>query len=106
MLSRSNMPSYKTNDPKGWCGDITRGAALGRKTLRGDSSYNGKMTLRRSYLDSGGYDKNGTYFGRGGGPLYWYASEDGSIDGMLRAKDRETAKAEIRKEYPEARFYN
>jgi hypothetical protein len=23
-------PSYKTHDPKGWCGDPQRGAALGR----------------------------------------------------------------------------
>lgn len=98
------MPSYKDNDPKGWGGDPSRGAAMGRGTIRGDITFNGKLTLKRSYLDSGGYDSNGTYFGHGG-PLYWYASEDGSIDGMLRAKDRETAKAEIRETYPEARFY-
>lgn len=105
MLYRFNMPSYKDNAPKGWGGDPKRGAALGRPTIKGETSYNGKLTLKRTYLNSGGYDRNGTYFGIGA-PLYWYASEDGSIDGMLRAQSRATAKSEIRKEYPEARFYN
>lgn len=99
------MPNYKDNDPKGWGGDPKRGAALGRPTLKGEASYNGKLTLKRTYLNSGGYDRNGTYFGIGA-PLYWYANEDGSIDGMLRANSRAAAKEEIRKEYPQARFYN
>lgn len=105
MLYRFNMPSYKDNAPKGWGGDPKRGAALGRGTIKGEASFNGKLTLKRIHLRYGGYDENGTYFGHGA-PLYWYASEDGSIDGMLRAESRVAAKEEIRKEYPEARFYN
>jgi hypothetical protein len=99
-------PSYKTNDPVGWCGDRSRGAALGRATIHNaPKEFSGKLTLRRKYLNNGGYDENGTYFGHGA-PLYWYASEDGEIDAVLRASSREDAKEQIRKMYPKARFYN
>jgi hypothetical protein len=99
------QPSYKTNDPIGWCGDASRGAAMGRATIHdapADAAV--KLTLRRIRLDSGGYDPNGTYFGTGT-PLYWYADEDGTIDAMLRANTREEAKTQIRKRYPNARFF-
>ena len=102
------MISYKDNDPKGWCGDMTRGAALGRTTKRGDILYNGKMHLRRVRLDNGGYDCNGTYFGHGE-PLFWYAADsenpDDVIDGMIRAKTREAAKEKVLEEYPDVKFY-
>ena len=83
----SHAPSYKTNDPRGWCGDPSRGAALGRRTHQGDNAFAGKIHIKRVHLDSGGYDRNGTYFGSGPGthPLYWYASSDGDIDDVLRA---------------------
>lgn len=96
--------SYKDNDPKGWCGDPKRGAALGRGAKLGDREYAGKMYLRLVPIDSGGYDPNGTYFGVGE-PIYWYASVDGSIDCTLRARNREKAKAEILESYPKARFF-
>ncbi len=97
------LPSYKDNDPKGWCGDITRGAALGRSAIRDeDSEYEGVIHLRRVRLNSGGYDRNGTYFG-GGAPLYWYANKDGTIDGMTRASGREHAREIVLKEYPKAK---
>lgn len=102
------MISYKDNDPKGWCGDASRGAALGRRDRRGDVLFDGKLQLRRVYLNNGGYDSNGTYFGHGE-PLFWYAADsenpDDVIDGMIRAKSREDAKAKIREEYPDVRFY-
>jgi hypothetical protein len=97
-------PSYKDNDPKGWCGNPSRGAALGRNDLRGDILYEGKLYLRRIYLDNGGYDSNGTYFGHGS-PLFWYAGDEGNIDGMIRAKNRNDAKSQINQEYPNARFF-
>ena len=97
-------PSYKTNDPRGWCGDPSRGAALGRPTVKGDATFAGKLTLHRVHLDQGGYDVNGTYFGAGA-PLYWYASDDETIDGMLRASSREDAKRQVRAMYPQARFF-
>lgn len=102
----SAMPSYKTHDPKGWCGDPKRGAALGRHTYEGDPSFAGKLVLRRIYLDSGGYDPNGTYWGHGRS-LYWFANHEVEppIDGMFRADSREDAKEQIRARYPKARFY-
>ena len=100
-----DMPSYKTHDPKGWCGDPKRGAALGRGALHeADPAQPIKLVLRKVRIDSGGYDPNGTYFGWGE-PLYWYADVDGTVDAMLRAGSRETAKARIREQYPLARFY-
>lgn len=96
--------SYKTNDPRGWGGDPKRGAALGRPTLKGPADFSGKLTLQRVRLDSGGYDPNGTYFGTGA-PLFWYASDDGEIDAVLRASDREAAKRKVSALYPKARFY-
>ena len=103
------MPTYQTNDPKGWCGDPSRGAALGRATIQeGDpTAFTGKLTLRKVRLDSGGYDPNGTYFGWGE-PLYWCSCETDEhyIDFILRAPNRITAKRLVREDYPNARFYN
>ena len=97
------MPDYKTNDPKGWCGDPKRGAALGRPTVHdAPKSFAGHIRLRRVRLNDGGYDNNGTYFGHGG-PLYWYASDDGEIDAMLRAGSREQARTEVLAVYPKAK---
>lgn len=98
-------PDYSTNDPKGWCGDPSRGAALGRGDLHAvDRDAPVKLYLRRIHLDAGGYDSNGTYFGHGR-PLYWYADADGNVDAMQRADSRELAKSFIRSRYPKARFY-
>lgn len=97
------MPDYKRHDPKGWCGDPKRGAALGRPTVQDESKdYTGKLTLRRSYLDCDGYDSNGTYFGWGK-PLYWCANENNTIDFMLRAPDRQNARAQVLEKYPNAK---
>ncbi len=86
-------PSYKDNDPKGWCGDPSRGAALGRGDIHTEG-FSGVLHLRRVLIDKDGYDENGTYFGTGQ-PLYWYASGGGEVDAVLRARDREEAKATI-----------
>lgn len=98
------MVSYQDNDPKGWCGDPKRGAALGRPTVKGSPDYDGKLNLNQVDINNGGYDRNGTYFGLGQ-PLFWYASEDATIDAVVRAANRQEAKELIRKEYPKARFY-
>lgn len=88
---------YSTNDPKGWCGDPSRGAALGRPTLHGKPEE--PITVRESPLDRQGYDRNGTYFGSGL-PLFWYADESGEVDAMTRAYDIDDALAKVRKLYP------
>ena len=98
-------PDYKTNDPKGWCGDPKRGAALGRpKIVRINRKDCVKLYLNKIRIDSGGYDSNGTYFGFGK-PLYWYADANGNIDCMLRASNRLEAKQLILKEFPNAKFF-
>jgi len=104
-MNKSSLPDYKTNDPRGWCGDAKRGAALGRVAIDdAGRDFAGKLVLRRVHLDAGGYDGNGTYFGDGE-PLYWFADADGMIDRMLRAKDRAEAKRKILAIHPKARFY-
>ena len=87
----------------------TYGAPMGRRDtylpgLEGDDT--GRFTLRRVRLDSGGYDPGGAYWGHAE-PLYWYAAdtEHGQVDGYVRARTRERAKAEVRECYPDARFY-
>jgi hypothetical protein len=98
------MADYTTNDPRGWCGDPSRGAALGRATIKdAPKEYDGKLSLRLVRLDNGGYDRNGTYFGHGQ-PLYWCASEDGSVDYMLRASCRYNARVAVLCDYPKAKI--
>lgn len=101
-LGDPGPPHYKDNASKGWGGDPRRGAAVGRTTVLGDPGYAGSLLFRRVRLDSGGYDVNGTYFGAGN-PLYWYASNDGTIDGVLRAQSRTEARMRVLAMYPKAR---
>lgn len=93
------MTDYGTNDPLGWCGDPTRGAALGRPSITGTPE--GTITVRLSPLDCQGYDRNGTYFGSGM-PLFWYADVGGEVDAMERASDAEDLAKVLRERFPEA----
>lgn len=94
--------SYKANDPGGWGGDPTRGAALGRNDIHDETKeYEGVLTVTRVKLDSGGYDPNGTYFGIGP-PLFWVANEEGSIDFVVRSADKTGAKEKALRKYPRA----
>jgi len=98
------MPNYSDRDPKGWCGDPRRGAALGRTDWR-QGEPEGKLTLRHIRLDNGGYDNLGTYWGVGE-RLYWCADDGGNVDFNFRARDRESAKEYVRETYyPNARFF-
>ena len=50
-----STPDYSKNDPKGWHGDPSRGAALGRSTIHDEpTDYAGSVTLRKVKLDSQG----------------------------------------------------
>ncbi len=104
----SEYPDYTLHDPKGWCGDPKRGAAMGRGSyhVEDKEAFEGKMFVKYVRL-SGDYDSNGTYFGGGPGtlPLYWCTNEDQTIDFMLRATDREDAKEQVKRAYPKARFF-
>jgi hypothetical protein len=107
------MPNYSANDPKGWCGDPKRGAALGRPTVKDASpDFSGKVHLAKIRMN-GDYDCNGTYFGfcSQGEALFWVSTDDNAIDYVIRvrgssaANRREAAKAKVRESYPKARFY-
>jgi hypothetical protein len=63
------------------------------------------MYLRRIPLDSGGYDSGGAYWGIGQ-RLYGYAAADDSVNGYIRASDREEAKEAVRLLYPGVRFFD
>lgn len=93
--------SYRDGDPKGWGGDPSRGAAVGRRTLHGAPSFTGRLTFREVAVGPDGYDQCGTYWGTGP-RLYWYASDDGEIQGTVRALDAQHAVARIRESYPAA----
>lgn len=95
-------PNYKTNDPRGWCGDPSRGAALGRATIQDESTeYADKLYIKRVRLH-GDYDSNGTYFGQGA-PLYWVSNDEGTVDYVLRASCRASARDIVLKDYPKAK---
>ena len=90
------------------------GAPMGRRDSHADDRTRPiKFALRRVYLDSGGYDNGGAYWGIGA-PLYQASGEYGEdadggageyVEFYLRAHGREDAKAKIRADYPAARFY-
>ncbi len=98
----TNEHDYKTHDPRGWCGDPSRGAALGRPTIEPDDTtdYTGTLALRRAHIDRDGYDINGTYFGIGD-PLWW-VTDGADVDYVFRAEDRNEARAEVVARYPHA----
>ena len=98
------MANYKDNDPIGWCGDASRGAALGRRTIQGSIEDNEILTIIHKPWVDGDYDENGTYFGGGNGDnLYWVSSEDGGVDYIIRARDFDDARKQVIKEYPNSR---
>jgi len=80
-----------------------RGAPMGRRSYHGPRDTVGLFRLQRVYLNAGGYDNGGAYWGIGA-PLYWY-SDDGNLVGYLRARDRSDAKRQILETYPNARFF-
>lgn len=98
------MPDYSINDPKGWCGDPSRGAAIGRPAIKGEANYDGRLYVRRVRLNNGGYDRNGTYFGQGA-PLYWVSSPDSDIDFMERGHGRDHVAVRVAARYPNAKIY-
>lgn len=99
------MTNYKDNDPRGWCGNPSRGAAMGRPVIHdANSSFTGKIYLKCVRMSAdGAYDSNGTYFGNGA-PLYWYASDCGQIDAVLRATNRTDARQKVLVFYPMAKI--
>ena len=63
-----------------------------------------KFRLYRVYLDTGGYDDGGAYWGIGN-PLYCYESTDGSVYAYGRATSRAEAKEKVLSQYPKGSFF-
>ncbi len=96
--------------------DGSRGAPMGRPNCSGyESPRNGwtelavipnapPFHLRRVRLDAGGYDSGGAYWGLGLA-LYYFQGPVSDIDGFVRAKSRDEAKAEVRAIHKHARFF-
>lgn len=89
--------TYASRDPRGWCGDPSRGAALGRSSLMGEPV--GVLRVCHVPTDSGGYDVLGTYWGIGQA-LYWLADLGGEVDTCFRAEDHGAAYAQARALFP------
>jgi len=90
----------------GWCGDIKRGASLGRSPRHSqETQQKRKFHLVVVRLDSGGYDSGGAYWGVCSNRLYHAYSIDGEIDFFFRSESREQAKRDVRMNYPSASFF-
>lgn len=104
-MSRVRPPSYSHNNPRGWCDDPRRGAALGRRE-RHEKTYTVReyAVLRPAYVSSDGYDFLGTYWGLGT-QLWWCATSSYSIDFCFRAPTRKEAEEHVQRMYPHIKFY-
>lgn len=83
------------------------GAPMGRPSRPAAHADGARFYLRRVRLNAGGYDDGGAYWGHGL-PLYHYHGaddENSDVAGYLRAWDRADAKAQIREDAPDARFF-
>lgn len=94
------------------CGkyDGKYGAQIGDRGKPGDPNRAYKFHLQKITPVDGDYDRAGTYWGFGGKaePLWGYMcedDEDGLVYGFVRARFRGDAKSDVRKTYPNARFY-
>ena len=83
----------------------TYGAPMGRYTGNNNLDCTlGNIVLRRVYLDNGGYDRGGAYWGIGE-PIYEYMDQN-SAGSIIRSRDRQSAKSQILSDNPCAKFYN
>jgi hypothetical protein len=79
------------------------GAPMGRRTQPGDPSGE-RIHLRRVRIDCGGYDSGGAYWGLGQ-PLFEAFTPNGDWSTYFRARDRDAAKAAVREDYPDVKFF-
>lgn len=91
---------YVNNPPRD--ANESRHLAVARGMLTPQESP--KVSLRRIPLDSQGYDSGGAYWGHGA-PLYCAQSDCGTVDMWFRARTRDAAKAIVREQYSNVRFY-
>jgi len=77
------------------------GAPMGRRTIQGN--LEAKVRLFRMRMSAcGAYDAGGVYWGNGR-PIYACIGED--FQYFIRANSRAEAKAAIKEEFPDLRFY-
>ena len=84
-----------------------RGAGMGRKNW-GLSEHRWcpmMMYLQQVRFVDGGYDLGGAYWGGGGDPLFCAWAEDDEARVFVRAKDRGAAKLEVKRYFPNAKFF-
>lgn len=100
------MSRFKLPKDRGYMGDPRRGASLGRPCRNEFMATPGAAPFRlvRIYLDAGGYDNGGAYWGHGE-PLYYYEGPLTDLNGFVRGHTREAAKAEVRRMQPHAQFF-
>lgn len=79
------------------------GAPMGRRSFPYLATEAGKIHLQHVPINSGGYDRGGAYWGLG--QRLWFAMDQDGNSQYFRARDRETAKAKILVEWPDARFF-
>jgi hypothetical protein len=99
---------YALHDPKGFCGDPRRGAAMGRSCYQDHpDDYSGPIRIRHIKIGSQGYDCLGTYFGHPPDSTrpYWVASPDCKIDYVILASSRSAAEKDARARWPNARIH-
>lgn len=112
------MPKFNPPEDRGWMGDRSRGASMGRPSRSGyrDPKTGEWVELevtenaapfrlsRVRMVGDGAYDSGGAYWGIGD-PLYHYEGPTSDIEGYVRGRTREAAKAAVRAIHPRARFY-
>jgi hypothetical protein len=84
------------------------GAQMGRRSFNDASDAPVKCSLRKLRWVDGDYDEQGAYWGHTPGThIYWcnFDIGDTNEDIFVRATSRAEAKAEIREQLPNARFY-
>lgn len=83
---------------------VCTGASMGRRSDPPQPAPGLRFYLRREYLDGGGYDSGGSYWGTGR-PLYYACSEDSDLEFFFRASDRQEAREEVQDRFPGAKFF-
>ena len=84
-----------------------RGADMGRRDwgLIEHHERPMMMYLQRVRFIDGDYDLGGAYWGGGGDPLFCAWAEDDEARVFVRAKDRGAAKLEVKRYFPNAKFF-
>lgn len=110
-------PSYTTRNPRGWGGDPSRGAAMGRRDYFAEDplTYTGSIWIAPVHINQDGYDRLGTYWGLSNKRcIYWIANGFDTIDCTLSINREHVAHSDktevhfvvatIRDRFPKARI--